>query len=427
MILADPQKSSTQERTTARPSEAAFSVRTLETRTQIEALRSVWERLSWHPNSDLDFYLLINSQQAETTSPLVLVCEQNGTLEALLVGRVQKEAVEIAIGYKTLFRIRVTSLRMITCGRLGSAVPEIERALVSKMQEILVEKNLDLLAFRNIRVGSPIHAEIIRAAGFIKVHSTTPGLHWRMHLPKVVEDVPKLIDGDARREVRRRTRKLNADNQGQVEFRLFRDVSEVDEMMSSIEQVASVTYQRGLGAGFINDAKTREQLLLAARKQRLRAYLLYVKGKPCSFWMGELYGKTFFSGNMGYDLAYRNYSPGTLVLLWGMEQLTAEGVEGIDFGLGDAEYKRQFCTEHWEDTTVTLYGQNLRGKTVELTTAAVRVAKKSAESLLQRTNLLGLVKRIWRNRLIQNASAEPAKNSPLTPSHNPDSRNGNTL
>jgi hypothetical protein len=60
-----------------------------------------------------------------------------------------------------------------------------------------------------------------------------------------------------------------------------------------IEVVAKKTYQRGLGAGFIDNEETRKRLSFFAQKGMLRVMLLDGDEVPISFDI-ELYIRTFF-------------------------------------------------------------------------------------------------------------------------------------
>jgi hypothetical protein len=61
--------------------------------------------------------------------------------------------------------------------------------------------------------------------------------------------------------------------------------------------------QRSIGGGFINDAATREEFVLAAKLGMLRAYILYLVGKPSAFLIGTQNLDTFYAHSTGNDPA----------------------------------------------------------------------------------------------------------------------------
>jgi CelD/BcsL family acetyltransferase involved in cellulose biosynthesis len=72
-------------------------------------------------------------------------------------------------------------------------------------------------------------------------------------------------------------------------------------------------------------------------------------------------------------------------------------VDVLDFGFGDADYKRKLGTREWEDTSVLVYGRTPRA----LRAAAGRTAVLGADRLARRAagaDRIAKIKRRWRDR-----------------------------
>ena len=145
-----------------------------------------------------------------------------------------------------------------------------------------------------------------------------------MTSPDSLDDFLKKMTSKHRYWLRRLPRVLERDYSGKVTYKCYQRGDDLDRLFVDAEEIAKKTYQRDLGAGFVDNAEMRQRLFLSADKGRLRAYLLYVDDKPCAFWIGTLYGKVFYLDFTGYDAAFKRYEPGTILLMWVIEDLSAE-------------------------------------------------------------------------------------------------------
>jgi CelD/BcsL family acetyltransferase involved in cellulose biosynthesis len=145
----------------------------------------------------------------------------------------------------------------------------------------------------------------------------------------------------------------------------------------------------------------RQRLQLEAEKGWLRTYILYAANLPCAFWMGTVYRGKFYSDCLGYDPSYEKYSPGTFLLNAMIEDSCRDGIEQVDFGLGDARYKQRFGNCSWQEVTAYIYGPSWRGLRVNALRTPAAFLDRLTKQALDRTNLLPKIKKLWRNRLRQ--------------------------
>jgi CelD/BcsL family acetyltransferase involved in cellulose biosynthesis len=83
-----------------------------------------------------------------------------------------------------------------------------------------------------------------------------------------------------------------------------------------------------------------------------------------------------------------------------LEDLCREGgIETVDFGLGDAQYKRDWADNGWQEASPYLFAPTLRGALLNGLRTPFLGLSVAAERVLTLTNLLQGVKRIWRGRL----------------------------
>jgi hypothetical protein len=236
-----------------------------------------------------------------------------------------------------------------------------------------------------------------------------------MTVPESVEAFHLRLSPKVRKNQRWQAKKLEADHAGDATIRCFRDVSDLEVMFRDAEEVASKTYQRGLGVGFQNTPELRGRLELSARKGWLRAFVLYVAGVPWAFWIGTSYGQTFHSDFMGYDPAHSRYSPGMYLVMKVIAQFCnrpgADGIEEIDFGLGDAQYKEILGDREWRDASEYIFGPSMRGLAANLLRTPALLVERAARASLRRAGLVSRMKRIWRGRIRQRAMSDSSESN----------------
>jgi len=201
-----------------------------------------------------------------------------------------------------------------------------------------------------------------------------------------------------------RWKKLVRDYSDLIKIDYLRGSRDLERMIPDMEEIAKKT-PAGLGTGFIDNTATRERLRLEAEKGWLRIFILYLANRPCAFWSGIRYGETFFSGDMGYDSADAQYSPGMFLIMKVIENFQAydgnEGTSRIDWGFGDAEYKEDLSDQEWYESSLSIWAPTFTGLKLNLEKTMTGFIDRTANAVLQQTTLLQRAKRHWRDRLRQ--------------------------
>lgn len=387
-----------------------LTTRVIRTREEIEDIRDLWVSWQSHPNSDIDFYLTVQRLRPTIVRPHLVVVYNDGRPEAMLVGRIEHRNVECSIGYKRIFNPLARVMRFVYGGQLGSLSEETAQAAVKEVVHSLRRGEADLASFSLMRWGSPLCNVAQRMPGILgRDYLPSPQKHWSMTLGNAAEWQPGIS-----RKVRKnqRWKKLARDFSDRIRIDCLRNSGDLERMIPDMEEIAKKTYQRGLGTGFIDDASTRERLRFEAEKGWLRIYILYLANRPCAFWSGTCYGNTFFSGDMGYDSADSQYSPGMFLIMKVIEGFQAydgnEGISRIDWGFGDAEYKQDLSDQNWYESSLSIWAPTPTGLKLNLEKTVTGFVDRTAKALLQQTAFLQSAKRRWRDRLRQVGNKQPA-------------------
>jgi Acetyltransferase (GNAT) domain len=377
-------------------------VRVVRSVPEIEEIRDIWTAWQWHPNADIDFYLQVLRSGPGMLQPHVLVLYRDGSPVAMLVGRLVQTQMETRLGYASLIKTQVRSLTFIYGGQAGDLSPENSKILIAEIMRSLREGEADLASFRFVRTHSPLHQMVARCPGFF-MRDRFPQVqsHWSMMLPSKQEATAAVDFRRGKADLRRNSKKLMEQFGGNVRVHCFRRPEELDRMFRDVEEVARKTYHRGLGFGFVDNAEMRERTQLEAEKGWLRAYVLYLADQPAAFWIGSVYGGKFFSGDTGYDDAYKRQSPGMFLLTWMFEEFWSEGVKEVDFGLGDAEYKRRFGTCSWDEASINIFAPTFKGLRIGAFRAPAIFIDQTVKKALDRTQVLPRIKKLWRDHARQ--------------------------
>ncbi len=370
-------------------------VRIITTVEEMEAIRPVWSLWKGHRDADIDLNLTILRCSA-STRPHVIVVERNGIPDTILVGRATTTTLRHRIGYLSIPVSGVRVLDFVYGGLLGDQSDENTRLIVNEIRRSLCggEADVAVLSYVNTDLALFQMAAHVDSA-LMRDNFRVTQIHCMMLVPKTPDEVFAALSREARKHIRADAKKFRT---AFPDLRIARleGPDRLEELIRDAEQVTAKTYQRGLGVGFSDAPIIREMLGLEARKGWLRGYVLYLGDQPCAYWIGSIYNGAFLSEYLAHDPAYGKYSPGTFLLMHGIEELCREGVAAIDFGIGDALYKRRFGSKQWNESTVCLYAPRWTGMRVKALGTAALLVDRTIKALLEKTNLAGRIKKLWR-------------------------------
>lgn len=367
----------------------------------VEALRPDWDRLLADVvNADLDNLLALVRTSNAPVRPHVLVAERGGTPTALLVGRLETVRLHCDVGYKQLHLPALRAITVAYGGVLGDPPDAVLEEFLGSLRESLASGEADVVAFRELRVGSPLHRLVGQATGVLRSRGSRRSVHRELRLPDSPEAFLSSLSKGTRDSVKRYRRKLERELGDRLAVRIYNSPDEVDEVVAALDAVAARSWQRGIGSGFRDDESHRDQTLLALRRGWFRACVVSVDGEPIAFWHGIGLGGRLISGIPGFDPAYAELRAGTYALLRLVESLTADPAFSVlDFGFGDAEYKRRFGTASWEEESLELFARRPKALAVGLLRSGIRTTNDVARSLLGKAGVAGSVRSAWRRRL----------------------------
>ena len=219
--------------------------------------------------------------------------------------------------------------------------------------------------------------------------------HPLIHLNGSFESYMKKFSAKARKNRLREIRKFR--ERGNMQFIRATKVSEIDALLEGAYQVAQKTRQfvrYGWGIASRDFDVVRDELRFLAQRGWLRAYLLKSGTVPCSFILGQQYGSTFYTAAAGVDPAWREYSPGTVLLLLVLEDLFTENSPRYYDLDNYVKYKNHFANESYPEAFVWLFRRRAYPLLASSLYAACNLTSRKIGAVLDHLHLKSRVKRL---------------------------------
>ena len=378
------------------------SITVARTTDEVEALRDAWRELqSDELTSDLDYHLGVIAASERAERPHVVLLEEGGSPRALAVGRIERLPLPCKVGYRTIMAPTVRSLTVVYEGLLGEIDETVAGLLLESLRGEVAGGGADVLLFRNLRLESPVYRLATSLPSFVERQHVAPRVVCReLTLPESYDAFLRSLSRSTREGIRRYEKRFLKEFDGRVDVVSYRGAADLDRVFADLEHVAARAWQRGLGVGLRDDVEHRDRLRRSMERGWFRAWVVSVDSTPVAFWQGDAYRGRFRSGIPGYDPEYADHRVGSFVLQRAIADLCADpDVRVIDFGFGDAEYKRRVADRSWEVGDVVVYARRPRPVAINLTRSLVLRGADLAQRAAAKAGLDASVKRGWRQRL----------------------------
>jgi CelD/BcsL family acetyltransferase involved in cellulose biosynthesis len=366
------------------------------------------DRLPWGAIDPVpDYFLEVIASRPEALGPVVVRVPQCGS-EIAFAGRLEEIPLTVSVGYRDVYRPRARAVTLVPGGVVGADSEPDARSLLEILRATVRDVDGDVLWLPALRVGSPLHAAAAAAPALLRGQFRRRTTHWTLRLPNSFDDFMAARSKKTRENLRRYSNRLVRDHGDDLSLRVFTELGEIDELFQQVELVAAKTYQRGLGVALADTEEHRRMIELGLRQGWFRAYMLSLRGHPVAFWPGTSFRGTFSIGTPGYDPALAEYRIGTYVLLRVIEELcTEDGMDVLDFGFGESEYKRRLGSDSWEEEDMLVFSPTFRGIRINATRTLVAGGAALARTVAEKTGVAGRLKRRLRSRLASEGQTSP--------------------
>ena len=271
--------------------------------------------------------------------------------------------------------------------------------MISAIDVSLAERGLSFAKFSQLDIRHPVY-DALQGGGhrWSKDPIKETAAHWHLDVPETFDAFYKSRSKNVKNNIKtykNRVKKAFGDN---VQLECICRPEEVERAAEIAEHLTANSYQRGLGIGF-NDTQTqRDEWRMAAERGWLRVYVLAFDGKPTAYWAGTVYDGIYTVNFTSFDPEYKHYHPGQVALLLMIEIFCSDqDVKQIDYGVGEAAYKKRFGSFWLSKADVYYFKVTMRGQTWRAVRFLVSGAHRFLRDGLQRWNLLSKFRAFWRS------------------------------
>ena len=228
--------------------------------------------------------------------------------------------------------------------------------------------------------------------------------HYRRHyidLSLSFAEYVKKFSAKTRSTLQRKVRKFASISGGSTDVREYRSAIELREFYSLARGVSKKTYQeRLLDAGLPASDEFLTEMERRAEIDSVRAYLLFLNGSPAAYlYLPADDGGILTYAFLGYDPAWRQWSPGTVLHYLALERLFAEHrFRLLDFTEGDNATKELFSTGSIACADILYFRRSLANLALVVGHAATREAVRLAARAADLAKLGPTIRRLLRGQ-----------------------------
>jgi CelD/BcsL family acetyltransferase involved in cellulose biosynthesis len=336
-------------------------------------------------------------------SPLLVVVRRGGRIECVAPFYVHRARFRLKLSVLTLASLPVRMLKLFGEQIQYAADCNLDECFEAVFAELQRHRKLfNFIIFYKLDCseelwklcsdlparGIPFRA-ILASAGIEKVHQVRiSGTH---------EAYLASLTPSTRQELRRKTRRFFDNGRGKL-VKVTRP-EQVKEFLDHLDTVFRNSWQaKTFGYYPRNTEPQQRRFERFAAESWLRSYVLLYDGQPIAFESGCQYGGRYCAGECGFDPSKSPLGPGSVLMHLLIEDLFKEDrPELLDFGVGDAAYKRSFGNTEQEMASLYLAPRNVwrcllaLQKTLDYLFVRFR-------SLLVRSRLDSVVRRILKHK-----------------------------
>lgn len=355
--------------------------------------------LAHHRDAQPDFFRFFLATLSQTSPYVMVLRDAQGA--SMAVGRTSITRLQSRFGYFSVSSPQLRILELVHGGLLGEAESRHAPAIIAHIRSLLLRGEVDGVRLHYARVDTGLFTAFCGMRGFLGRHVPAQTVeHWSRTVEGSRASFTKTISRNERSNQRRRERRLLEACEGALRIVRYDSAKDMESLIEDAERVASRSYQRGIGVGFVDSDVIRSRLAFYAERGWLRAWLLYMHASPVAMWIGAATAGTFFSDYLAYDARLSHLAPGTYLTMRVLEELqdSSPDIRRIDFGPGEASYKARFGTDKQVVATVDVFAPTPAGVYARILQITSILATISVNRTLRRFGMLGWIKRNLRKR-----------------------------
>lgn len=313
-----------------------------------------------------DWFEHVAQLEPRKKQTLIVVRDDSGAVVGVAPLVREEAELDFAVGARSVGRIHLPSLALLGAEPLMPPDAALSERLLSTLEA--ETRRDEILVMPMVARDSPFRRHLeawLRARRDLFAYSPAipgAGVTHSLTLESTFEKyMTKHFDSKARRNIKRRV-KLLGERLGTVRMQRYTTPDDVGPFLTQVKPVAEASWQHvTVGPHFAANGNWEEKLGDLARRGILRSYILFASDRACAFVLGYEYAGVFYHVKTGYDRSLAKLGPGIGILYLLLEELGRAGQRvRINYGFGDADYKRDFGNEHLDRDQWMVMRRNAR-------------------------------------------------------------------
>ena len=372
---------------------------------QIAKIKNKWKQLVNNKKEtniyiDPDYFIKQFDSRAKGAIPHILLFQKNDTPKALLIGWTKKQKVPCWLGYYKIETPLLNSLEIEIGGLVTDGTEEATELLKTYLNSVLKNKEFELLLVDHISETNPLWQSLING----DILNTKPiykeSIAWVSKIYDKETDTPNEIHSSkTKAKFRRKARRLLEQFDNKLEVKSLSSKDDMEFFIKNADIIGRKSYQYAIDVGIKDNDYWRNMLNSLVEGNFFRGYLLMNNDKPIAYSQGAIYKDYYYQFATAYDPEYRKFSPGEYLRLEFTKELIEEKIGFIDYGYGDADYKRMFGTHSTKEATLRIYGKGLKTSFAKFLDKSTTLISEKLKSKLEKAGLFNKIKKMWREKL----------------------------
>jgi hypothetical protein len=374
-----------------------------------------WIGLCPHPEAHPALFKAVADVNPDLIRPHVVLVSRAQTVIAIAVARIQYERIPLKLGPISLPTPRLRVLRLSYDGVMGETSPEVFATLNSALTEPLNTGEADALLWDHVRIVSPAALAASQPGPMLQrdLSPVTTTLHWSTAMDQDFEAFLRGLSKGERSNYKKNVKKLEEHFAGRLRSVCYQSIDDFDVIMRDTLAIADLTYQRAIGASFADQIWAQSWLKSSLELGIARCFVVYIDDEPTAFVLGHVWKGRLITHFMGYDPELSDFGVGRYINFKMIAAACADAdIKHLDFGFGDALYKRRICKTMWEEVDRFIFARRLKPMAVNVVRGgighAIHGLDKALNSIGLREHLRAL---IWRRIKQPSGAGTPQKDA----------------
>ena len=263
----------------------------------------------------------------------------------VLVAPCMKQTLRLPVklGEKVLWRIPLPSLRMLPAAQLGV---RSQRDAQELLQWLRASRPKLAIVFTDLMTDTPLHAAVAEAQALgYRVTNNEAAPHLFHTFKASYEEFFREKSSKYKNQLRKKEKVFRERFGSAYVIKEYRKAADVQEFLDAADLINKKTYQYKLfGEAVDNGPESTQRYCRLANEGAFRSFVLWHEAIPLCFILGRQGRDGVFQHQItGYDPDWREYAPGINCNILMLQKLyESDRPVVLDFGSGDADYKRLF-------------------------------------------------------------------------------------